>query len=92
MTYFLRVECRPVKFFHTNLNKPFLYGPFFVLRGIVILKQEKAFPKLLPPRWKHIIVGTNAIVCCSFKGPRTNSPRPLSLLQQTLVSTMYSGR
>ena len=40
--------CRPVKFFHTDLNKPFLYGPCFVHEGIVMLKQERAFPKLLP--------------------------------------------
>jgi hypothetical protein len=38
---------QPVKFFHTNLDKPFLYGPHFVQRGIVMLKQERAFPKLL---------------------------------------------
>jgi hypothetical protein len=24
---------RPVKFFHTDLDKPFLYGPLFVHRG-----------------------------------------------------------
>ena len=42
----VRALCRPVKFFHTNLNKPFLYGPRFVHRGIVMLKQERAFPKL----------------------------------------------
>ena len=28
--------CRPVKFFHTDLNKPFLYGPCFVHVGIVM--------------------------------------------------------
>ena len=39
----VRALCRPVKFFHTDLNKPFLYGP-----RIVLLKQERAFPKLLP--------------------------------------------
>ena len=48
--------CRPVKFFHTDLDKPFLYGPRFVDRGIVMLKQERAFPKLLPQSWKHRIV------------------------------------
>jgi hypothetical protein len=31
--------CRPVKFFHTDLDKPFLYGPRFVHGGIVMLKQ-----------------------------------------------------
>jgi hypothetical protein len=47
---------RAVKFFHTDLDKPFLYGPHFMDRGIVMLKQERAFPKLLPQSWKHRIV------------------------------------
>ena len=51
-----RPLCRPVKFFHTDLDKPFLYGPRFVQRGIVMLKQETAFPKLLPQIWKHRII------------------------------------
>ena len=34
----VRALCRPVKFFHTNLDKTFLYGPCFVHRGIVMLK------------------------------------------------------
>ena len=38
---------RPVKFFNTDLDKPFLYVPRFGHRGIVMLKQERAFPKLL---------------------------------------------
>jgi hypothetical protein len=49
----VRALCRPVKFFHTDLDKPFLYGPRFVHRGIVMLNQEIAFPKLLPQSWKH---------------------------------------
>ena len=51
----VRALCRPVKFFHTHLDKPLLCGPYFVHGGIVILKQERAFPKLLPQRWKHRI-------------------------------------
>jgi hypothetical protein len=35
---------RPVKFFHTDLDKPFLYGSRFVHRGIVMMKQGRAFP------------------------------------------------
>ena len=35
----VRALCRPVKFFHTDLDKPFLYGPRFVHGGIVMLKQ-----------------------------------------------------
>jgi hypothetical protein len=46
----------PVKFFHTDPDKPFLSGPRFVHRAIVMLKQERAFPKLLPQSWKHRIV------------------------------------
>jgi hypothetical protein len=41
----------PVNFFYTVLNKPFLYGPRFVHGGIVMLKQESGFTKLLPQRW-----------------------------------------
>ena len=52
----VRVHCRLVKFFHTNLDESFLYGPCFVHRGFVLLKQERAFPKLLPQTWKHRIV------------------------------------
>ena len=36
----VRALCKPVKFIHTVLNKPFLYGPRFVHGGIVMLKQE----------------------------------------------------
>jgi hypothetical protein len=34
----------PVKFFHVDLRKLFMYGPRFVHGGIVMLKQERAFP------------------------------------------------
>ena len=44
----VRALCRPVKFFHTDLDKSFLYEPHFVHGGIVMLKQERAFLKLLP--------------------------------------------
>ena len=52
----VRALCRPLRFFHTDLVKPFLYGPQFVHGGIVMVKQERAFPKLLPQSWKHRIV------------------------------------
>ena len=52
----VKALCRPVKFFHTDLNKPFLYGPRFVPGRIDMLKQERAFPKLLPQSWKHRII------------------------------------
>ena len=51
----VRVLCRPVKFFLADLDKPFLYGHRFVHGGIVMLKQERAFPNLLPQNWKHLI-------------------------------------
>jgi hypothetical protein len=44
----VRSLCRPIKLFHTHLDKPFLNGTRFVNRGIVMLKKERAFPKLLP--------------------------------------------
>ena len=44
----VRALSMPVQYFHINLDKPFLYGPRFVHGGIVMLKQERAFPKLLP--------------------------------------------
>ena len=40
----VRALCRQVKFFHHDLDKPFLYRPRFVHRGTVMLKQERAFP------------------------------------------------
>jgi len=42
----VRALCRPVKFFHTDLDTPFLYGLRFVHGDMVMLKQERAFPKL----------------------------------------------
>ena len=50
-----RLCAGPVKFFHIDLDKPFLYGPRIVHGSTVMLKQEKAFPKLLPQSWKHRI-------------------------------------
>jgi hypothetical protein len=40
----VRDLCRPVKFFHTNLDKPFLYEPRFVHRGIVMLNRKGPSP------------------------------------------------
>ena len=42
----VRALCRQVKFFHTDLNKPFLYGPHFVHVGIVMLKQDRDVAKV----------------------------------------------
>uniref|UniRef100_UPI00358F17FE guanylyl cyclase-activating protein 1 n=1 Tax=Myxine glutinosa TaxID=7769 RepID=UPI00358F17FE len=52
----VRLLWRPVKLFHTDLDKPFLYGPRFVHGAIVMLKQERAFHNLLPQSWKHTII------------------------------------
>jgi hypothetical protein len=35
----VRALCRPVKFFHIDLDEPFLYGLRFVYGGIVMLEQ-----------------------------------------------------
>ena len=45
----VRALCRPVKFFHTDLDKPFLYGPRFV-------HWHAETGKGLPQSWKHRIV------------------------------------
>ena len=52
----VRALRRPVKFYHTNLDKLFLYGHHFVHRSIVMLKQEKAFPQAVVTKLKHRIV------------------------------------
>jgi hypothetical protein len=36
----VRALCRPVKFIHTDLHKPFLYEPRFVHMDIDMLKQK----------------------------------------------------
>lgn len=46
----------PVKLLQTKRGKSFLYRPHFVHRGTVMLKQERAFLKLLSQSWKHVIV------------------------------------
>ena len=46
----VRALCRPGKFFHTEFDKAFLYGTCFVRRDIVMLKQKRAFPNLLPTK------------------------------------------
>ena len=47
----VRALCGPVMYFLTGFDKQFLDGPRFVHGGIVMLKQERAFPKLLPQSW-----------------------------------------
>ena len=47
----VRDLCRPFKFYHTELDKQFLCGPHFVHE--CMLKQERAFTKLLLHSWKH---------------------------------------
>ena len=43
----VRALCRPVKFFYTYLEKHFCMDFALCTWGIVMLKQERAFPKLL---------------------------------------------
>ena len=52
----VRTLCRPIKFFYTNLDKPFLYGSHFVHGGIVMLKQERG----LPPNCCHEVGSTES--------------------------------
>ncbi len=40
---------------HTKLGKPFLHGPGFVHGGTVMLRQERAFRKLLTLSWKNTV-------------------------------------
>ena len=54
--------CRTVRFFHTKLAHPCLYGPCFVLWCPVMLEQEGFIPKLFPQSWEHEIV-QNLLVC-----------------------------
>jgi hypothetical protein len=94
----VRALCRPVKVFHTDLDKSFLYGPRFV-HDSVRLKQERAFPKLLPQSWNHRIV-QNIIVCYRFPFTETIGPswkhekQPQSIIPPPpnfTVGIMHSG-
>uniref|UniRef100_A0A674DXE6 Signal transducing adaptor molecule (SH3 domain and ITAM motif) 2 n=1 Tax=Salmo trutta TaxID=8032 RepID=A0A674DXE6_SALTR len=96
----VRTLCRPVKFFHTDLDKPFLYGPRFVHGGVVLLKQEMAFPKLLPQVGSTessrmaLYAVTLRFPFTGTKGPspnQENSPRPFFLLHQTLQLALRIG-
>jgi hypothetical protein len=49
----VKVLCRPVKFFHTDPNKRFLYVPLLFARGNYHTETAKGLPKLLPQSWKH---------------------------------------
>ena len=79
--------------FHTDLDKPFLYGPRFVHGGIVMLIQEMGFPNCChkvgssePSRMSLYAVALR-FPFTGTKGPSPNhetSPRPLFLLHQTL--------
>lgn len=52
--------CMSVKLFHTKLEK------YFFMDYVVILKQERAFPKLLPQHYKHFIA-LNTILCFTVR-------------------------
>ena len=85
---------RPVTFFHTNLNKPFLSGPRFVHGDIFMQKQEQG-PS---PNCCHNVGSTESsrmslyavALTFPFHEGQTmkNSPRPLFL---TLQLGLYIG-
>ena len=70
----IRALCRPVKFFHTDLDKSFMYGLHFVHRVIVMLKQERAFLKLLPQSW--IESSRMSLYAAAFRFPFTRTKWP----------------
>ena len=41
----VKALCRPVKFFHTNLDKPFLYGPHFCAGWHCLAEKAKGLPQ-----------------------------------------------
>ena len=41
----VRALCKPVKFFHTDLDKPFLFGPRFVQQGPCHAETGKGLPQ-----------------------------------------------
>jgi len=61
----VRALCRPVKFFHTDLDTPFLYGLHFVHGDMVMLKQERAFPQTVFHKVGSTDIIWNVIVCYS---------------------------
>ena len=61
----VRALCRPVKFFHTDLDKPYLYGPHFVHRGIIMLKQ--GLTQTVATKLEAQTRQKNFIACCTVK-------------------------
>jgi hypothetical protein len=74
--------------FH-SATRALMHGPRFVHRGIVMLNQERAFPKLLQQRWKHRIVQN--VIAVELRFPFTGTKGPSSnhniflLLPQTII-------
>lgn len=52
----VRALYRLLEILHINLIMPHIYGAGFICRETVVLEQKRAYPKLLPQGWKHIIV------------------------------------
>ena len=90
----VRALCRPVKFFHTDLNKPFLYEPRFVHMDIVMLKQklvrstESSRMSLYAVALRFPFTGT--------KGPSSNHDKQLQTIiplpPNFTVGTMHLGK
>ena len=56
-----------VMFFHTDYDKPLLYGPRFVNGGILMLKQERAFHKVGSTESSRMYADP---LRCSFNGTK----------------------
>ena len=87
----VRALCRPVKFFHTDLDKPFLYVPHFLHGGIFRLKQERDFPKLLPQ-----LEAQNRLKChCMLSSGPNHEKQPQTIIPSPhnfTIGTMLLGR
>ena len=85
----VRVLCRPVKFFHTKLDKPFLYGPHFMHRGIVMLKQVRAFPFCHNVGITELSRMSLYVVALRFPFTGTNEPSPKHQKQPQTIIILY---
>ena len=87
----VRALCRPVMFFHTDLDKQIRYGPRYVYGGIVMLTEERR------SRNCCLIVGRKQLsrlalyaVALRFPFTGTKGPEPF-LLHQTVQVALCIG-
>ena len=91
----VRALCRPGKFFHTELDKPFLYGHCFVHGGIVMLKQERAFPQTVAKVRSTESSRMSYVIALRFPFTGSKGPSPNHEKQHPpnfTVGTMHWGR